>query len=84
MHIMHVLYFFYSSLQQMAELEMVRRQILDVPLLFAIISQDFMSVSQKHSSPNSYTSFSGSSSIKTVIEDQLCKLGYLNNVTEQY
>lgn len=65
----------------MAELEVIRRQMVDVPLLFSIISQDFMSVTRKHSGPDS--SFGGSSGFKTVIEDQLCKLGYLNDVTEQ-
>ena len=70
------------SMQQMAELELIRRQMLDVPLLFAIISQDFMSVSRKHSGPDTH-SFGGSSSVKTIIEDQLCKLGYLKDVTEQ-
>ena len=60
---------------------MIRRQMIDVPLLFAIISQDFMSVSRKHSGPDSPSSYGG---VKTVIEDQLCKLGYLNDVTEQF
>ena len=73
----------HSSLQQMAELELIRRQMVDVPLLFAIISQDFMSVSRKHSGPDSPSSFGGSSGVKMIIEDQLCKLGYLNDVTEQ-
>ena len=74
---------FNFSLQQTAELELIRRQMLDVPLLFAIISQDFMSISRKHSGPDSPSSFGGSSSVKMILEDQLCKLGYLKDVTEQ-
>ena len=52
--------------------------MIDVPLLFAIISQDFMSLSRKPSGPDS-----SSQALKEFIEDQLLKLGYLNDVTEE-
>ena len=63
----------------MAELELMRRQMNDVPLLFSIISQDFMSLSRKPSGPDN-----SSAALKTFIEDQLCKIGYLNDVTEEF
>lgn len=65
-------------LQQTDELELIRRQMIDVPLLFSIISQDFMSLSRKSSGPDS-----SSAALKVFIESQLCKLGYLNDVTEE-
>ncbi len=39
----------HTHTQQIAELNLIRRQMSDVPLLFSIISQDFMST-RKHSS----------------------------------
>ena len=62
------------TLQQISELELIRHQMSDVPLLFAVISQDYMSTrrpSQDQSSQNLGT--------MSLIYDQLCKMGYLND-----
>ena len=59
-------------LQQISELELIRHQMCDVPLLFAVISQDYMSTrrpSQDQSSQNLGT--------MSLIYDQLCKTSYL-------
>ena len=66
----------------MGELELIRRQMIDVPLLFAIISQDLMSYNRRPDSASAH--FGGNLlAVKTVIEDQLCKIGYLNDVKEE-
>ena len=57
----------------------MRRQMNDVPLLFAIISQDFMSLSRKPSGPDT-----SSTAVKLALEDQLCQIGYLNDVSEGF
>lgn len=61
--------------QQSSELELMRRQMPDVPLLFAVVSQDYMN--RRPSSEQS----SHNMSVMSQIYDQLCRLGYLNDVS---
>lgn len=63
-----------SSLQQSSELEILRRQMPDVPLLFAVISQEYMGISRRPTQEQSVAV-----TIMSQIYEQLCKLGYLSD-----
>lgn len=66
------------DVQGISELDLMRRQMSDVPLLFTIISQEFMSLRRPSSSEQS----SHSLSTMSQISDQLIKLGYLKDVND--
>ena len=65
-----------SFLQQISELDIIRRLMPDVPLLFATVSPDNI-LPARRTSTDSY----GVASVISYIYEQLCKLGYFNDVT---
>ena len=69
----------FSLTQQVAELELIRRQMADVPLLFAVVSQEYMNMRRPSSEQSSHQI-----SIMSQIYDQLCRLGYLNDVSPSH
>ena len=67
------------SSQQSSELELMRRQMLDVPLLFAVVSQEYMNMRRPSSEQSSHQI-----SVMSQIYDQLCRFGYLNDVSPNH
>ena len=61
-------------LQQLSELELARRQMADVPLLFGVISQDYMNPRKSLESSHQMVG------VLSHIYAQLCAIGYLNDI----
>ena len=59
-------------LQQISELDLIRHQMSDAPLLFAVFSQDYMSTRRPLARP-----VSQNLGTMSLIYDQLCKTSYL-------